>query len=111
MLSGVAPSWSRRRLLRARFLLACRLEAGGGEFPGLLSHFPGICCGCGSPCGYREKKSGPASGPVCASCRLLWVGGRASLSPCRGEGFVTALANGHETPNHRALLKARPSPA
>lgn len=28
MLSGVAPSWSRRRRLRARFLLACRLEAG-----------------------------------------------------------------------------------
>jgi len=32
MLSGVAPSWSRRRRLRARFLRACRLEAGGGEF-------------------------------------------------------------------------------
>ena len=48
MLSGVAPSWSRRRRLRARFLRACRLEGGGGELPVLLSHFPGSCRGAGS---------------------------------------------------------------
>lgn len=40
MLSGVAPSWSRRRLLRARFLLAWRLEAGVRCIRGLRLSFP-----------------------------------------------------------------------
>ena len=33
--SGVLPSLSRLRLRFALFLLAWRLETGGGEFPGL----------------------------------------------------------------------------
>ena len=40
MLSGVAPSWSRRsRLHTAQFLRACRLEGGGGELPVLPKAF------------------------------------------------------------------------
>lgn len=56
MLSGVAPSWSRRRRLRARFLRACRLEAGGGELPVLPSHFPGKSRGLGGGAARGERE-------------------------------------------------------
>ena len=63
MLSGVAPSWSRRRRLRARFLRACRLEGGGGELPVLPSHFPGRSRGPGGGA-LRDRRGETVTVPV-----------------------------------------------
>ena len=94
MLSGVAPSWSRHRRLRARFLRACRLEAGGGEFPVLLFHFPARNRGHGDGAARaRREKTVKAPERVGEKVRCRHPGGAAARSPLTpaGEGGLRSL--------------------